>query len=106
MGASDSLMTNRSTFQLELYETSEILKLATRKSLIILDELGRGTSTNDGEAIASATLEFISLKKKSLCVFVTHYPGLASLTKVSFFFFFSSFKESKLTKIHFSCHIL
>ena len=79
MGASDSLLTNRSTFMLELTETSEILKLATPKSLIILDELGRGTSTNDGEAIASAVLEWLSLKRQSLTVFVTHYPNLAIL---------------------------
>lgn len=66
----------------ELCETSEILKLATNRSLIILDELGRGTSTNDGEAIASAVLEWISTKVESLTVFVTHYPNLSVLAKV------------------------
>ncbi|GAA5990081.1 hypothetical protein JCM5350_001092 [Sporobolomyces pararoseus] len=81
MGASDSLMTNRSTFMLELSETSEILKLATPRSLLVLDELGRGTSTNDGEAIAGAVLEWLSLERESLTVFVTHYPNLASLAK-------------------------
>jgi DNA mismatch repair protein MSH3 len=67
----------------ELSETSEILRFCTSRSLILLDELGRGTSTNDGEAIASAVLEWITTKKQSLVVFVTHYPGLARLAQVS-----------------------
>ncbi|GAA5830215.1 hypothetical protein JCM3766R1_002826 [Sporobolomyces carnicolor] len=81
MGASDSIIQNRSTFMLELVETSEILKLASNRSLILLDELGRGTSTNDGEAIASSVLEWISRHQHSLTVFVTHYPNVASLAK-------------------------
>ncbi|GAA5932860.1 mismatch repair protein MSH3 [Sporobolomyces koalae] len=81
MGAFDSLARGRSTFMVELTETSEILKLATSRSLIILDELGRGTSTNDGEAIASAVLEWIATKLQSLTIFVTHYPNLAVLAK-------------------------
>ncbi|BGP13767.1 hypothetical protein JCM10213_006401 [Rhodosporidiobolus nylandii] len=81
MGANDDVARGRSTFMVELAETSEILRLATSRSLIILDELGRGTSTNDGQAIAEAVLEHIVREKKSLCVFVTHYPSLASLAK-------------------------
>lgn len=61
----------------ELTETSEIPRLATPRSLLILDELGRGTSTNDGQAIAAAVLEYIVRSKRSTCIFVTHYPSLA-----------------------------
>ncbi|GAA5894851.1 hypothetical protein JCM6882_006693 [Rhodosporidiobolus microsporus] len=81
MGANDDLTRGRSTFMVELSETSEILRLATPRSLIILDELGRGTSTNDGVAIAEATLEHLVQEKKSTTVFVTHYPSLAGVAK-------------------------
>ncbi|GAA5863812.1 hypothetical protein JCM1840_005775 [Sporobolomyces johnsonii] len=94
MGANDEIARGRSTFMVELTETSEILKLATPRSLIILDELGRGTSTNDGEAIASAVLEYIVREKKSTCCFVTHYPNLAVLAK--------RFPES-ITTNHMAC---
>ncbi|BGP29936.1 hypothetical protein JCM10296v2_001688 [Rhodotorula toruloides] len=77
MGANDDVARGRSTFLVELTETSEILHLATPRSLLILDELGRGTSTNDGQAIAAAVLEYIVRSKRSTCVFVTHYPSLA-----------------------------
>ncbi|GAA5919780.1 hypothetical protein JCM1841_005854 [Sporobolomyces salmonicolor] len=81
MGANDEIARGRSTFMVELTEASQILRLATPRSLIILDELGRGTSTNDGEAIASAVLEYIVREKKSTCCFVTHYPNVAVLAK-------------------------
>jgi DNA mismatch repair protein MSH3 len=61
----------------ELSETSDILKAATPRSLVILDELGRGTSTHDGVAIAHAVLDHIVTDLKPLCLFVTHYPLLA-----------------------------
>ena len=80
MGAADDVARGRSTFMVELSETSEILRLATARSLIILDELGRGTSTNDGQAIAAAVLEHL-VAKKSTCIFVTHYPALALVAK-------------------------
>lgn len=82
MGASDEIARGRSTFMVEMTEASEILKLATRRSLIILDELGRGTSTLDGQAIAHAVLEHIVTKIQACTCFITHYPSLAEAEKV------------------------
>ncbi|EGC40238.1 hypothetical protein DICPUDRAFT_52102 [Dictyostelium purpureum] len=79
MGAHDNIEKGSSTFFIELQETSEILKHATPNSLVILDELGRGTSTHDGVALAYSTLKFIVDEKKCFCLFVTHYPLLAQL---------------------------
>ncbi|XP_077318590.1 DNA mismatch repair protein Msh3 [Lithobates pipiens] len=81
MGAADNIYKGRSTFMEELSETSEILKQATPRSLVILDELGRGTSTHDGIAIAYATLEYFIKDVSSLTLFVTHYPPLCELEK-------------------------
>ncbi|KAI3610488.1 dna mismatch repair protein msh3 [Moniliophthora roreri] len=77
MGAWDELMRGRSTFMVEMSETSEILKSATSRSLVILDELGRGTSTFDGMAVASATLHHLLQVTKCKTLFITHYPLLA-----------------------------
>jgi DNA mismatch repair protein MSH3 len=63
----------------ELNETSEILKSATNRSLIILDELGRGTSTFDGVAIAEAVLDYVIRDVGALTLFITHYQHLARL---------------------------
>ena len=81
VGASDDLATGQSTFMVEMNEVSSILKNATSNSLIILDEIGRGTSTFDGMSIARAVLEFVC-KKKSLgakALFATHYHELTAM---------------------------
>ena len=81
MGAYDSLFTSQSTFQMELSETSTILKSATKRSLVILDELGRGTSTHDGVAIAGAVLDYVVREVGCLCLFITHYQSLAGVAR-------------------------
>ncbi|MCH5320937.1 MAG: DNA mismatch repair protein MutS [Eubacterium sp.] len=81
VGASDDLATGQSTFMVEMNEVATILKNATSASLIILDEIGRGTSTFDGMSIARAVLEFVC-KKKSLgakTLFATHYHELTAM---------------------------
>lgn len=76
MGAEDEIFRGRSTFMVELQEAGEILAVATERSLIIMDELGRGTSTHDGMAIAYATLHYLITQVRCLTLFVTHYPLL------------------------------
>ena len=81
VGASDDLATGQSTFMVEMNEVSTILKNATKNSLIILDEIGRGTSTFDGMSIARAVLEY-TVKKKTLgakTLFATHYHELTAM---------------------------
>lgn len=79
MGANDNMLKGESTFMVELNETSDILRHATSRSLIILDELGRGTSTFDGVAIAEAVLDHIIKDVGALTLFITHYQHLARL---------------------------
>ncbi|XP_051028202.1 DNA mismatch repair protein Msh3 isoform X2 [Acomys russatus] len=81
MGAADNIYKGQSTFMEELADTAEIIRKATPQSLVILDELGRGTSTHDGIAIAYATLEYFIRDVKSLTLFVTHYPPVCELEK-------------------------
>lgn len=81
VGASDDLTAGQSTFMVEMSEVADILKHATKQSLVILDEVGRGTSTFDGISIATAVAEYIANKKKIGCktLFATHYHELIGL---------------------------
>jgi DNA mismatch repair protein MutS len=91
VGAADDLSRGQSTFMVEMAEAASILRQATDKSLVILDEVGRGTSTEDGLAIASAILEFIAKSLKSYTLFATHYHELVG--------FCSELKSVKLAQV-------
>lgn len=81
IGASDNLAQGESTFMVEMNEVSNIIKNATKNSLIILDEVGRGTSTFDGLSIAWAVIEYINENIKGKTMFATHYHELTELEK-------------------------
>ena len=92
MGASDNMMAGESTFMVELSETADILKQASPRSLVILDELGRGTSTHDGVAIAEAVLDYIVREKRCLTMFITHYQNMARMA--------ASYDDGILRNVH------
>ncbi|KAL4779336.1 DNA mismatch repair protein msh3 [Aspergillus varians] len=92
MGAFDNMLAGESTFMVELSETADILKQATPRSLVILDELGRGTSTHDGVAIAQAVLDYMVRSIRSLTLFITHYQHLAAMVH--------SFRDDELRNVH------
>lgn len=92
VGASDHLTQGLSTFMVEMKETADILSANTESSLIIMDEIGRGTSTFDGMALAESILEYILKSGKSFTFFSTHYHELTEI------------KHPKLTNWHMSVH--
>ena len=81
VGAGDDLAAGRSTFMVEMVETAAILNQATEKSLVILDEIGRGTATYDGLAIAWAAAEHLHETNKSRALFATHYHEMVALSE-------------------------
>uniref|UniRef100_A0A6N2MZA2 DNA mismatch repair protein n=1 Tax=Salix viminalis TaxID=40686 RepID=A0A6N2MZA2_SALVM len=95
MGAKDHIMSGQSTFLTELSETALMLSSATCNSLVALDELGRGTSTSDGQAIAESVLEHFVHKVKCRGMFSTHYHRLAVDYQ----------KDSKVSLCHMSCQV-
>ena len=91
IGASDDLAGGRSTFMVEMSETANILNNATDKSLVLLDEIGRGTSTYDGLALAYATLDYLTNKISPYTLFATHYFELTEMSN----------QNEKITNLHF-----
>ncbi len=81
VGASDNLARGRSTFMVEMVETAAILTQATERSLVVLDEIGRGTSTYDGLALAWAVVEAVHEANRCRCLFATHYHELTRLAE-------------------------
>ncbi len=81
VGASDDLSRGRSTFMVEMVETAAILNQATERSLVILDEVGRGTATYDGLSIAWAVTEYLHEASRARALFATHYHELTALTR-------------------------
>lgn len=83
IGANDDISAGNSTFMVEMTETASILHHATENSLVLIDEIGRGTSTHDGMALARSTAEYINQRIKAYCLFSTHYFELTHLADES-----------------------
>jgi DNA mismatch repair protein MutS len=81
IGAHDDLARGQSTFMVEMLETATILQHAARRSLVVLDEIGRGTSTEDGVAIAGAVVEHLAERTGARTLFATHFRELAALAE-------------------------
>uniref|UniRef100_A0ACD5YI65 Uncharacterized protein n=1 Tax=Avena sativa TaxID=4498 RepID=A0ACD5YI65_AVESA len=94
MGARDHIMAGQSTFLVELTETASVLSSATKNSLVALDELGRGTSTSDGQAIAASVLDYLVHHVQCLGLFSTHYHRLAV-----------EHEDSKVSLCHMACEV-
>lgn len=94
MGARDHIMAGKSTFLVELMETASVLSSATKYSLVALDELGRGTSTSDGQAIAASVLDYLVHRVQCLGLFSTHYHKLAV-----------EHEDGKVSLCHMACQV-
>lgn len=96
IGSSDELSSNRSTFMVEMQETANILHYATKDSLVLIDEIGRGTSTYDGIALAWSCIQYISHRIKSITLFATHYIEITKIVN-----FISSVNNSYMDVIEY-----
>ncbi|KAH8551257.1 DNA mismatch repair protein MutS [Umbelopsis sp. PMI_123] len=94
VGASDNVAQNQSTFMVEMLETANILKNATSKSFVIMDEVGRGTATDDGLSLAYAILHYLHEKVQCRSLFATHYHDLADMLQLGDFNRLSYYKTT------------
>ncbi len=98
IGSGDDLASGQSTFMVEMKETSRILSRATSKSFVMIDEVGRGTSTTDGMALAKAIILYISSQQKSFCMFSTHFHEIIPTLQKEKTFSFIKTQVSEITR--------